>query len=215
MSLKRQSITAPDLRFEDPALNRLMQFVRDLARELQGLQQMLRAGTAGQSLVKTSNNDYDATWGTGGGGGTVTGAENVGAGVGLFKDLEGSVLAFKTLIQGSNVTLTVVENTITISAASGGGGGSGTVTSVGIDSDDLDVEGSPVTSAGSITLTIKPHVVTYAKMQQTSVDSVVLGRRQGEGGGDIEELAAADLLTILGLSTSTGYPPQLAYSGIV
>lgn len=212
MTSKRQSITAPDLQFNDPKLNRLMQFVRDQARELQALQQMLRAGSAGQALLKSTSADYDATWGSSGGGGTLTGAENVGDGAGVFKDVEGTLLAFKSLIEGDNITLTVSGNSITISSTASGGG-TGTVTSVGIDSDVLDVSGSPVTTNGSITLKLKPNAVTYDGIQQTSTDSVVLGRRFGDGAGDIEELGPSDLEVLMG--ATGGYPKQLAYAGIV
>lgn len=213
MGIKRQSIGFPDLRFEDERLNRLMQATRTMAAELQRLQQMLRAGTAGQVLEKSTGQDYDATW-TDTGTGAITGAKNVGAGDGLFKGADGSVLEFKTLIQGDNIILTVSADAITISAVPTGGG-TGTVTSVGIASDALDVVGTPVTEAGVITLTIKDNAITYSNIQQTSQDSVVLGRKVGDGAGNVEELGQADLLALLGLSISTGYPPQLAYSGIV
>lgn len=212
MALKRQSIGFPDIRFEDERLNRVMQFLRGAAAEIQALQQMLRAGNRGQVLEKNSGRDYDVSWADLAG--TVSGAENIGPGAGLFKALTGGTLEFKTLIQGDNIVLTVHDDSITISATPSGGG-SGTVTSVGIASDDLDVVGTPVTTDGVITLTIKDNVITYARMQQTSADSVVLGRKAGDGPGDVEELGAADLLTILGLPSSSGYPPQLAYSGIV
>ncbi|HSV90923.1 MAG TPA: hypothetical protein VLH80_07470 [Nitrospiraceae bacterium] len=210
MTIKRHSLAAPDIQFGDPKLDRLMQFVRTLAAEAQALQQMLRSGNTGQMLLKNSTNDYDASWETGGGG-TITGAENVGDGAGVFKDIEGALLAFKTLIAGSNIDFSVDSNSITISA-SGGGSGSGTVTSIGINSADLKVTGSPITTHGSIELEINTNVVTYAKMQQTSTDAVVLGRKSGDGIGNVEELAASDLAAIIGTS---GYPKQLAYAGIV
>jgi len=40
----------------------------------------------------------------------------------------------------------------------------------------------------------------------------VLGRKSGDGIGNVEELAASDLAAIIGTS---GYPKQLAYAGIV
>lgn len=60
----------------------------------------------------------------GGGGGDVTGAANVGTGVGnIFRDEVAGVLNVKRLQAGSNVTLT--NNTDEIIVASTGGGGSG------------------------------------------------------------------------------------------
>jgi len=68
------------------------------------------------------------TIGGGGGGGTVTGAANEGAGVGLFDTLSAGTLNFKSLIEGSNVTITDNhDGTVTLTAT--GGGGSGIVTS--------------------------------------------------------------------------------------
>lgn len=206
MATKRKALAAPDLQFDDPQLDRLMQFVRDQAREIQALQQMLRAGAQGQMLLKNSTADYDAGW-VSGGGGTITGAENIGAGAGVFQSTQGSLLAFKSLIQGANIVLTVHSDSITISAVVPSGG-TGTVTSVGISSTDLTVTGSPVNTAGSIGLAIAPNAVTYAKMQQTSTDGVVLGRATGDGAGNVEELALSAI-------AGTGYPKQLAYAGIV
>lgn len=212
MTTKRKALAAPDIQFGDEKLDRLTQFVRQIAAEIQSMQQMLRAGNAGQTLFKNTTSDYDASW-ENGGAGTLTGAKNVGptGSVGLFDDVEGSLLAFKSLIQGSNITLTVGPTSVTISAAGGGGGGSGTVTSVGISSTDLVVTGSPIATSGSIGLAIKPNVVTYAKMQQTSTDGVVLGRRLGDGVGNVEELAGSDLLALVG---GGGYSKQLGYAGI-
>lgn len=209
---KRKALAAPDIQFNNQDLDRLMQFVRQIAAEIQSLQQMLRAGNPGQSLFKNTSNDYDASWESGGAG-TITGAKNVGpaGSVGLFDDIESSLLAFKSLIPGANITLTAAGTSVTISAAGGGGGGSGTVTSVGINSTDLTVTGSPIATSGSIELEIKTNAVTYAKMQQTSTDAVVLGRRLGDGVGNVEELTGSDLLALIG---GGGYSKQLGYAGI-
>lgn len=58
----------------------------------------------------------------GGGSGTITGGTNVGTGDGIFKNVSGTNLAFKTLIAGTNITLTPGVNDITIDATGGGGG---------------------------------------------------------------------------------------------
>jgi hypothetical protein len=209
----RQSLAIPDLQFPgNEKLQRLSDFVRALATENRRLLQMIAAGSAGQVLTKQSATDYDAKW-SAGASGSITGAQNLGtAGVGIFASVTGTLIGLKQLIAGSNITLTPSTNAITISAA-GGAGGVGTVTSVSIASGDLTQSGSPITSAGTITLTIANGAVTYPKMQALSDDGLVLGRRIGDGAGQVEELTAADLRAIVGVSTG-GYPKQLGYAGI-
>lgn len=220
-SKTRQSLAQPDLQFGNESsiapsarekLNRLTQSVRAVVAELQKLQQAMAGGSTGEVLEKTGAGDYEAAWGTAPGG-TITGAENLGEGVGIFKDVEAGLIALRSLIAGANVTLVPSADAISIVVETGGDSGIGTVTSVGIDSGDLDVTGTPITSHGSITLSIKAHAVTYPKMQDTTQDAVVLGRRVGEGPGQIEELTAVDL-TAMGIGGGNGYPPQLGYAGL-
>jgi hypothetical protein len=71
------------------------------------------------------------------------------------------------------------------SAASGGGGGITALTG------NVTASGS-----GSVAATIADEAVTYAKMQHVSATSRVLGRITG-GAGDVEELTAANLRTII------------------
>jgi len=52
-------------------------------------------------------------------------ASNVGAGQGLYIGKTGVDLKFKTLVAGTNVTLTPAADTVTINATGGGGGGYG------------------------------------------------------------------------------------------
>jgi uncharacterized delta-60 repeat protein len=56
--------------------------------------------------------------------GEVATAVNVGSGAGVYKEKVGSEFKFKSLVAGSNVTITPNADTVTISAASGGGGDS-------------------------------------------------------------------------------------------
>src|SRR5512139_1834537 len=62
---------------------------------------------------------------TGVGIGEANTASNQGAGAGLYIGKVGTDLQFKTLVAGTNVTLTPSANTITIAASGGGGGGYG------------------------------------------------------------------------------------------
>jgi hypothetical protein len=53
----------------------------------------------------------------------ITGVESLGAGSALASGVSGSDLYLKSLVGGTNVTLSSDENTITINASAGGGGG--------------------------------------------------------------------------------------------
>lgn len=55
----------------------------------------------------------------------ITGVESLGAGSALASGVSGSDLYLKSLVGGTNVTLSSDDNTITINAAGGGGGGGG------------------------------------------------------------------------------------------
>jgi hypothetical protein len=80
-------------------------------------------GTANQVLAVNSGGT-DLQWTTAAGGGDVTGAANVGSGTGqIFRDEVTGVLNLKSLLAGSNITLTNNANDITI-ASSGGGAAS-------------------------------------------------------------------------------------------
>lgn len=57
------------------------------------------------------------TWVTSGGGGTVTGAQNMGTGAdgqGIFSSLSGSVLLFRRIKEGSNISLTSTANSVEV-----------------------------------------------------------------------------------------------------
>lgn len=67
-------------------------------------------------------NDKIGEVGSGGGGGEVNTASNVGAGDGVFKQKTGVDLEFKTLIAGTNITIVNNPNDLTLSSTGGGGG---------------------------------------------------------------------------------------------
>lgn len=65
--MTRKAVNHPDLRFDGSKddverLNRMMQHIRTLTREVNRLQDMLDAGDPGQVLTKNSADDYDADW---------------------------------------------------------------------------------------------------------------------------------------------------------
>lgn len=89
---------------------------------------------------------------------------------------------------------------------SGGGGSGGTITSVALSSTDLSVSGSPLTgTGGTITANINNDAVTYAKIQNVSAASRLLGRGDS-GSGDVQELTVGSGLQIVGtvLSATVG-----------
>lgn len=60
-------------------------------------------GLSGQVLAKNSGNDYDLTWITSSGSGTINGASNVGtAGIGVFDAASGANLQFRNINAGSS-----------------------------------------------------------------------------------------------------------------
>jgi hypothetical protein len=84
----------------------------------------------------------------------------------------------------------------------------GTVTSVGITSTDLSVSGSPVTGNSSMTLNVANNAITYAKMQDVSAASRLLGRGSAAGAGDPQELTLDTSLTMSGTTLATTFASQ-------
>lgn len=80
---------------------------------------------------------------------------------------------------GTGITLSGNTGNITISSTGGGGGGGGTVTSVGIltgSSQRITVSGSPIVSAGNITLDLATTGVTAGSYTYPSVTVDTYGR---------------------------------------
>jgi hypothetical protein len=117
--------------------------------------------------------------------------ESVGAGASLVKATKSRTGQLKSLVAGSNITLTQGTDTITI-ASSGGGGGSGVT----------DGDYGDITVSGTNTVwTIDNDVVTFAKMQNISTDTL-LGRDTA-GSGDVEEISLGTGLAFSGSGSIT------------
>ncbi len=92
-----------------------------------------------------------------------------------------------TLVAGTNVTITTDAATDTITIAASGGGG-------GIADGD---KGDVIVSSSGTVWTIDNDVVTYAKMQNVSATSRILGRKTASA-GDIEECTLSEILDFIG-----------------
>lgn len=173
-------------------------------------------GTTGQSLVKASNDDFDTEWTTISGGAsvddTVYGADWNGvtdtapSQNAVYDKINSLAQADITGLKTSD-TPTFVSVAVTNHAYDSSWNGSNEAptknavfdkieTIVGVtdgDKGDVNVSGS------GTTWTIDNDAVTYAKMQNVSATSRVLGRITS-GAGDVEELTAANLKTILALA---------------
>lgn len=84
----------------------------------------------------------------GGGSGTITGGQNLGTGDGVFSGAVGTNLQFKSLVAGTNITLTPSATEILIDATGGGGGG--LITSIS-DTNSIDL----TETAGDLTADVK------------------------------------------------------------
>jgi hypothetical protein len=78
------------------------------------------AGTTSDLIQILTDGFFIIPTGGGGGGGEVNTASNVGSGIGLFKQKSGVDLQFKSILAGSNVTITAGTDEITINSLSGG-----------------------------------------------------------------------------------------------
>ena len=108
------------------------------------------------------------------------------------------------LLQGANITITPsgtgATRQFTIAGAAGGGGGSGTVTSVGLSvPTGLAVAGSPVTTAGTLAITLAAGYGIPTTAKQTQWDTAFSQTRQWDGSAT--GLVAATARTSLGLGS--------------
>ena len=104
----------------------------------------------------------------GGGGSTtgVTGVESLGAGSALASGVSGNDLYLKSLVGGTNVTLSSDDNTITINASAGGGGGGGSSSS--LNNNDYVKDYSNFSGELPDAILVRPNTA--------AVDQVVMGR---------------------------------------
>ena len=177
---------------------------------------------------------------------------NSGAGAGLALAKSGVNLPFKSLVAGTNVTFNVGATSITIDVAVPSGGSyapsshvgssgvsqhavaSGTVAGFMSTADFIKLAAlvTNATHTGDVTgataLTIANDAVTFAKMQNASADSILLGRAQGVGVGDFQQITLAstlamtsnvlgiadvELLAIAGLTSAVDTVPYFTGSG--
>ncbi len=105
-------------------------------------------------------------------------ASNLGSGTGVFASKSGVDLRFKSLVAGTNVSLSNTSTEITINASGGGGVSDG-------DKGDITVS-----SSGTV-WTVDNDAITYAKIQNVSATDKILGRVSASA-GDIEEITFTD-----------------------
>lgn len=115
----------------------------------------------GREIQITNNGNLNAA-----GSGEVNTASNLGAGSGVFASKVGVDLQFKSLVAGTNVTLTPASNTITIAAT--GTGEANTISSVGTGTSvvkgksGVDLQIKSLIAGSGITLTPGTNDVTIA-----------------------------------------------------
>lgn len=120
--------------------------------------------------------------------GEVNTASNLGAGEGIFTTKSGVDLPFKSLVAGSNVSLSSDANTVTINATGGGGGGVGTIiaaggTMLGTYDGDVILEGNATLTSD---VTIKGNLIytsnNFLSNNDLGYNLSVYGNVFGDGG---------------------------------
>lgn len=142
-------------------------------------------GLSGQTLTKLSDTSFDLGWSSAGAGNVIS------SGVPVLGQLAGWTDAthIKGITLGTNLSL--VGDTLNATGA---------IT----DGDKGDI----VVSGGGAAWAIDNGVVSYAKMQQASAASLLLGRGAGAGAGNLQEISLGTNLSMSGttLNASGGGP---------
>lgn len=154
------------------------------------LRQINETGFDGTSAIREMVFDFGATGGGGGGSGTVT-SVSVATANGFSGTVANPTTTPAITIIAGAITPTSVaaSGTVTGSNLSGTNTGDQTITLTG------DVTGS---GTGSFAATIGNDKVTYAKMQNVSAASKLLGRGSVSGAGDVEEITLGTNLSMSG-----------------
>lgn len=122
--------------------------------------------------------------------GEVNTASNIGTGAGIFASKSGSDLQFKSILPGSNITVTQTATGITINSTA----------TIGAEPSNGD-KGDITVSGGGLVWTIDPAAVTYSKIQNVS-EARILGRGAGSGVGSVQELQIGSGLQLVGTTLS-------------
>lgn len=123
--------------------------------------------TAG-SGISLSSDANTITISSPGGTGEANTSSNLGAGEGLASAKSGLDLPFKSLVAGTNVSLTSDANTVTINATGGGSGETNTASNVGAGSQvfkqksGVDLEMRTLTAGSNVTLTQNADTIEIA-----------------------------------------------------
>lgn len=135
-----------------------------------------QGGTTGQVLAKQSNADFDTEWVTPSSSGEANTASNLGTGEGVFSSKSGVDLRFKSLIAGTNVSLSSTGNDITINSIGGSGeintaSNLGTGESVFKQKTGVNLEFKSLTAGAGIALTGNANDVQIASTITQYTDS--------------------------------------------
>lgn len=138
--------------------------------------------------------------------------QNVGDGDSLAIPINDTVTGIKSLKEGTGITFDITDSTITINSSGGGitQEQSEDFTGAMFATDNGDIDFTYNDGTPDIAATIKNDAVTYAKIQNVSAASKLLGRGDS-GSGDVQEITLGAGLTMTGttLSSTGGATPGI------